>query len=210
MTRLQKCSILYPFSTSIIKCCNVQLETAGYYLAKTIDHHQLPPQSKSGLCCTSHLCHCDVTISGEYFHYRNAEGRCSSPPVLQGSWVLPWNWDWTMRLPMVLEKTKTIVMMSLIQVCLASKARGFFPLWGQGTWANGNLKGTLGPDHLVTYWWWWMGADLQNGAFSTNNPRQYYLELYEYSVHLRDYLIGSKKWIFLVKDGLPLTFCRYL
>jgi hypothetical protein len=31
--------------------------------------------------------------------------------------------------------------------------------------------------------------------------------IWQHTVHLMDFLIRSKKWIFLVKDGLPLALC---
>ena len=47
---------------------------------------------------------------------------------------------------MVLEKARIIVMMSLIQVCLASKARGFFfPVRARDMSKWATLEGYTGP-----------------------------------------------------------------
>jgi hypothetical protein len=111
---------------------------------------------------------------------------------------------------MVPEKAKILVMMSLIQICLASKACGLSsPAHvGKGHGQMGNLGWDTGPRLPGNCLMVENGCGLaETCVINKTTLADIIWNCLEYSVQLRDFLKGSWKWIFSVKDGLSLVLC---
>ena len=134
---------LLPF---IIKCCNVQLETTGYYLAKTIGRHQLPPPKRHRDYVAPVTFVSDITISGDIFIIEMPKGGVHLPRYCRGHGCYFGIGIETMRLPMVLEKAKNHSHDAIDSGVPCFQGTWLFlPCEGKGHEQMGNLGRNTGP-----------------------------------------------------------------